>query len=168
MRKRLVSIGPSVINIVFACLVYLVYKYYSNASSHSHSKSQSQHYILLGIGLYILLSIVIVIRAYIQSEQRAGAYSVRGVQVSALGLLGADKLKNITVSFVVSEEEFNTLKSNSKLIVNSGRFQVPIRNGDNLRVELGDSVPIKRLRAVIDQIDGVNMKVSISKIDTFS
>lgn len=148
-------------NITLVVLAFVVFQYYTHANG-SGPQSDRTGMIVGGIALYLLLGGVIVFRAYYRKHRfefldRTPMHTA----VAAEGLLGAERLKNITLQLHVSEDDFHTLTSTGHLILKPEAFEVPIRAGDAVQVHTGDAGRSGFAPARIADIDGYNQKVTV-------
>lgn len=160
LRKK---ISLPIINLLIALATFPVFKYYANARSHAYTWAEVQRYMLIGIALYVSISVLAVIRAFLRAGEKATASARMGAEASAIGMLGAGMLENITLSLEASHSEFSQLNLGGELVVDPKRFNMPVRYGDTVGVYSGEGPQKAVICAVVDTIDGVNLRVVLKK-----
>ncbi len=149
-------------NLALVAVALAVYRYYRAVEAQPRNGSQFSKLILTGICLYIVIAVVAVVRAY----WRQGHYDVvgqsgRASEAGAYGMLGAGRLKNITVPLTLSNAEWNALISDGTLDVSPERFNMPIHRKDIVQATAGEGAYSRSLTASIELIDGVQQRVTL-------
>lgn len=151
-------------NVAFIVMLGIAFKFYSDSLSQPRNGSKVTYFIVFGICLFMLAAVVIIARAYYGNMHTDLVdQSALGADVSAQGLLGAEKLKKIEFQLPISPREYNELSTNGKLILAPGRFNVPIRNGDTVDACTGPGSHQSCIRTKITDIDGYNQEVTLTR-----
>lgn len=150
-------------NLALVLVAFAVYRYYTRVMSQPRNGSQAARLILLGIVLYTVVAAVIIARAYLRPGRRDFiGQSAQGSEVGAFGMLGASRLKNVTVQLAVSDAEFAKLQADRRLLLPPERFNMPVHNNDTARVTIAGDIYHRSLQATITQVDGVNRRITLA------
>lgn len=145
-------------------LCYIVYRFYKKTSLY-HGSILS--IVIEGLLIVVMLVGVVSIQAYYRKSRfDATDQSRLESEVGAYGVLAKSKLKPITITLIVSAEEFNKLTHTGKVTISTDRFETAIRRSDRVIVSTADASDYlsRHTSATISSIDGVNRHVELSQL----
>lgn len=131
-------------------------------SNGPHPKSGQNALVFAGIILYLAVSTVVIARAYYRGGRFQFLDKTRlETEVTTEALIGADRLRTITITLPVSSAGYTALLQTGMLVLKPSAFKTPIRPGDIVTVTASDAARSRTAKATIDTIDGYNQTVSL-------
>lgn len=149
--------------VALGIVIILATAYYGRASQ-PHPGSAMPLLFVEGGALFVAAGIAIVMRAYYHRQRfDSGAPSASADEATAMGILGREYTKPITLHLSVDSAAYKSLRENGELSVAPARFDRPVRRGDSVRVCTGSGTLERCLSAVVSDIDGVNQRIRLER-----
>lgn len=151
-----------ILNLCLGVLFFFAARYFWLLTTTPLSDRQRPGLLVEGLVLFVAASVTVVLRAYYRRDRfRVVDESPAASEASALGLLGAARLKPITLRLEISDDEYRELEHKGELWLTPDRFNMPIKRGDIVRLCTGLDSLERCLITRIDDIDGYNQRVTL-------